>query len=143
MLRLKIGREPEWVDLAAGVRVLAAPVTSAVMMAARSDIARLEDQTDANVLVVPLTKAVARRVIVEWEGVGDEAGEALPVSPEGIDALMDLHRICEAFNARVIWPYLELQREKNASAPSPDGTSAGAEATASTVFRSARSAQGS
>ena len=43
MLALKINRAPEWVDLVPGVRVLAAPLTSVVMVAARSDIAHLAD----------------------------------------------------------------------------------------------------
>ena len=43
MLALKINRTPEWVDLVPGVRVLAAPLTSVVMVAARSDIAHLAD----------------------------------------------------------------------------------------------------
>ncbi|MCV2870635.1 hypothetical protein OEW28_18640 [Defluviimonas sp. WL0002] len=141
MLRLKINRAPEWVDLARGVRVQVSPVTSSVMVAARSDIAALPEGLDPGVVSVALTKAIARRVVIDWDGVGDEDENPIGVSEAAVDALIDLHLMCEAFNARVLWPYLELQREKNASSPSPNGISAGAEATAQTAFRSARSAQ--
>ena len=141
MLALKLRREPEWVNLGAGVRVLAQPIDSVVMMAARADLAGADEDGDANILVVLMTKAVARLVISDWEGVGDEDGAPMAVTREGIDALMDLHRFCEAFNARVLAPYLEIQREKNASSPLPNGTSEGAGATANTAKRSARSAR--
>lgn len=141
MLALKINRTPEWVDLVPGVRVLAAPLTSVVMVAARSDIAHLADGLEPAEVSVELTKAIARRVVLEWEGIGDEEENPIPVSAPAVDALMDLHRMCEAFNAVVIWPYLEIQREKNASAPLPNGTLAGAEVTANTAIQSARSAR--
>lgn len=144
MLALKIGREPEWVDLTGGVHVKAAPVTSAVMMAVRSDLAvsgvDLEDRDQAHVALV---KAVAQRVITDWKGVGDTDGNPIPVTAKGIDALMDLHRIFAAFDAEVFAPYLLVQSEKNAFAPSPNGTSAGAETTAQPATASAESARAS
>lgn len=142
MLSLRISREAEWVDLGAGVHVKAAPLTSAVMMAVRSDLAGAGlDLSDRDGMHVALVKAVAQRVILEWRGVGDEKGEPLPVSPAGIEALMDLHRLFAAFDAAVLAPYLLVQSEKNASAPSPNGTSEGAETTAAPATASARSAR--
>jgi hypothetical protein len=38
MIRLNLQSEPRWLDLGHGVRVLAAPITSALMMAARSEL---------------------------------------------------------------------------------------------------------
>jgi len=142
MLVLKIGRAPEWVDLVAGVRVRVLPLTSAVMMAVRSDLAA-EGLADTSVdgWHAALVKAIARRIVEDWKGVGDEAGNPLTISPEGIDALLDLHRVFAAFDAAVIAPYLMVQSEKNGSAPSPNGTSAAAETTAAPAKASAKSAR--
>ena len=54
----------------------------------------------------------------------------MPVTPEGIDALLEVWPIFEAFQATYVSKGLLLDAEKNASAPSPTGTSAGATATA-------------
>jgi hypothetical protein len=77
-----------------------------------------------------MAKALARLVVLDWEGVGDEAGEPLPVTPEGIDALLDILPLFEAFQLRYVSKGLLLEQEKNGSAPSPNGTSAGATGTA-------------
>jgi hypothetical protein len=50
--------------------------------------------------------------------------------PAGIDALLEVQPIFEAFQAIYVAKGLLLDAEKNASAPSPSGTSAGATATA-------------
>ncbi len=87
-----------------------------------------------------MARAVARLAILEWEGVGDAEGNPVDVSPEGIDALLDLWPAFEAFQAAYVakGPLLEL--EKNASAPLPNGPAAGAKATARPARRPARSA---
>ena len=54
----------------------------------------------------------------------------MPVTPEGIDALLEVWPVFEAFQASYMAKGLLLDAEKNASAPSPSGTSAGATATA-------------
>ena len=77
-----------------------------------------------------LAKALARRAILDWEGVGDAAGEVLPVSPEAIDALLELWPVFEAFQTRYVAKDLLLDAEKNASSPVPNGSSVGAKATA-------------
>jgi hypothetical protein len=84
--------------------------------------------------------ALARRAIVNWEGVGNESSAVIAVSPEGIDALLSLWPIFEAFNLLYVSPGMLLDAEKNGSAPSPTGTSVGATATARPVKRSARTA---
>ena len=63
-------------------------------------------------------------------GVGDEAGNLMPVSPAGIDALLEIWPVFEAFQAQYVAPGLMLDAEKNASAPSPTGPSAVATDTA-------------
>ncbi|WP_050525327.1 hypothetical protein, partial [Pseudorhodobacter aquimaris] len=77
-------------------------------------------------LALAMAKAVARRAVLEWEGVGDDAGDVVPVSPEGIDALLEIWPVFEAFQTQYVARGLILDAEKNVSAPSPTGPSAGA-----------------
>ena len=120
MLRLNLSNEPRWLDLGHGVRLLVAPLTTALMLAARSDpaivaaAADAEDATPNDDLARVVAKAVARIVVKDWEGVGDEDGEPLPLTPEGIDALLELWPIFEAFQTRYIAGALILDAEKNA-----------------------------
>ena len=134
MLRLNLSSEPEWLDLGHGVRVRVVPCTSAIMAAARG--------SDA---VEALVAADASR---DRAGAGARQGDrpaspsstgrasatptaiAIPASPEATAALIDLWPLFEAFQARYVAKGLLLDAEKNASAPSPSGTSAGATATA-------------
>lgn len=156
MLALKIGRAPEWVDLLGGaVRLHVAPLTSAVMLAVKSDLAgkvkALPPREDAdgapsegliNHWHVALVKAIAARVVLDWEGVGDEDGRPVGVTPAGIDALMDLHKVFGEFDARVVAPYLMVQAEKKDLSPLPNGTSAGATVTARPAKASAKGVRG-
>jgi hypothetical protein len=128
MIRLNLSSEPRWLDLGPSLRLQVAPVTTAIMAAARSDIAASDAPEDLpqEALAVTMAKAVARRVILDWQGVGDAEGNPLPVTPEGIDALLDIWPIFEAFQRDCLAPHLMLDQEKNASAPSPTGSSVGA-----------------
>jgi hypothetical protein len=54
----------------------------------------------------------------------------LVVSPEAIDALLDIWPIFEAFQSLYVAKGLLLDAEKNASSPMPSGSSVGATATA-------------
>ena len=120
MLRLNLSNEPRWLDLGHGVRLLVEPLTTAIMLAARGDPAivaaatEAEDNTSNDDLARIVAKAVARIVVKDWEGVGDEDGERLPVTPEGIDALLELWPIFEAFQTKYIAGALILEQEKNA-----------------------------
>jgi hypothetical protein len=87
-----------------------------------------------------MAKAVARRAVLDWEGVGDEAGNIVAVTPSGIDALLEIWPVFEAFQTQYVARGLILDAEKNASAPSPNGPSAGAIATAPPVKEPARTA---
>jgi hypothetical protein len=60
-----------------------------------------------------LLKALARLAVLDWEGVGDAAGNATPLTPEGIDALIDLWPIASAFESAYLGPALLLNEEKN------------------------------
>src|SRR6056297_845948 len=125
MLRLTLSNEPSWLDLGHGVRLLVEPLSTAVMMAARSDPAvraiagddadldRAADPSRDDQIAVIVAKAVARMVVEDWEGVGDADGKPLPVTPDGIDALLDIWPIFEAFQTRYIAGALILEQEKN------------------------------
>jgi hypothetical protein len=123
MLRLNLSTEPRWLDLGHGVRLLVEPLTTAIMLAARSDptiVAVASDAGDAHGsasnddLARIVAKAVARIVVKNWEGVGDEDGKPLPLTPEGIDALLELWPIFETFQTKYIAGALILDAEKNA-----------------------------
>ena len=143
MLRLDLTAEPRWLDLGHGVRLRVAPLTTALMVASRSDAAveALPDTATDEERALVFAKAIARRAVTEWEGVGDVDGNPVPLSPEGIDALLEVWPIFEAFQAIYVSTGLLLDVEKNVSAPSPTGTSAGATATARPAGRRARTAR--
>jgi hypothetical protein len=142
MIRLDVSAGPRWLDLGHGVRVKVPPLTTAIMMAARADpaVRDLPADTTMEERSLAFCKAVARRVITEWEGVGDTQGNPVAPTAEGIDALLDLYPLFEAFELDYVAKGLALDAEKNASAPSPNGTSAGASATARPAKRNARTA---
>ena len=132
MIRINLSPEPQWLDLGHGVRLQLLPLTTALMVATRSDCAvhALDAEASNDGRAAIFAAALARRAIVDWEGVGDADGNVLPVTPEGIDALLSLWPIFEAFNLLYVSRGMLLDAEKNGSAPSPTGTSAGATATA-------------
>jgi hypothetical protein len=137
MLKLDLGAGPRWLDLGHGVRLRTAPLTTALMVAARSDptLEALPATASDEARALAFAKAIARIAISAWEGVGDADGTPVPVTPEGIDALLEVWPLFEAFQASYVAGGLLLDAEKNASAPSPTGTSAGAAATAPRAHR--------
>jgi hypothetical protein len=120
MLRLDLSNEPRWLDLGHGVRLLVEPLTTAIMLAARSDPSIVAATADAETsasnddLARIVAKAVARIVVKDWEGIGDEDGKPLALTLEGIDALLELWPIFEAFQTKYIAGALILDAEKNA-----------------------------
>jgi hypothetical protein len=143
MLRLNLAREPHWLDLGPGVRVRVEPLTTPLMVAARSDPAlrTLPEGTSDDEIAVVFGKALAERAILDWEGVGDAEGNPVPVTPEGIAALLDIWPIFERFQMGYVARGLELEQEKNASAPSPTGSGAGAKPTARSARKAAKTAR--
>jgi hypothetical protein len=112
VLRLGLKREPYWLGLGHGVRVLVRPCTTALVMAARS--AMLADQASGpGERTAALVRALARLAIEQWEGVGDENGEPIEPTVAGVDALMDLWPMAEAFERLYFAPALLLDEEKN------------------------------
>ena len=132
MIRIQLSPDPQWLDLGHGVRLKLLPLTTALMVATRSDpaVQDLEPGASNDERAAIFATALARRAVVDWEGVGDVDGKPIPVTDEGIDALLSLWPIFEAFNLRYVSHGMLLDAEKNGSAPSPTGTSVGAKATA-------------
>ncbi len=143
MIRLNLSNRAEWLDLLPGLRVELAPMTTALMVAARSDpaLSALPQSTSSEDMALAMAKALARLAILDWEGVGDAAGDPLPLSPEGIDTLLDIWPVFEAFQAQYVARGLMLDQEKNVSAPSPNGPGAGAKATARPARKAAKTAR--
>ena len=143
MLTLDLTNAPRWLDLLPGVRLKLRPLTTALMVSARADpvVEAMPPEATTEELALAMAKAVARRAVLEWEGVGDAEGNPVGVSPEGIDALLEIWPAFEAFQAAYVAKGLLLEREKNASAPSPTGPTAGAKATARRARKPARTAR--
>ena len=135
MLTLDLSNAPQWCDLIPGVRVRLRPLTTALMVSARGDpaIADLPEGAATEEAALAMAKALARRAILEWEGIGDADGSPINPGPEAIDALLDLWPAFEAFQTLYVAKALLLGAEKNASSPLPTGLSAGAKATARPV----------
>ena len=125
MLKLSLKSEPSWLDLGHGVRLFVEPLSSAMMLAARNDPAvralagdpaQDEDGDDAaqdEAVAVIVAKALARLVVKDWEGVGDEEGALIALTPEGLDALLDIWPIFEAFQTRYVAGAMLVDAEKN------------------------------
>ena len=103
-------------------------------------IESLPETASTEELALAMAKAVARRAILDWEGVGDEDGNFVAVTPEGIDAFLEIWPVFEAFQTGLVAKGLILDAEKNVSAPSPTGPSAGAIGIAPPVKRAALTA---
>lgn len=143
MIRLDLSTKPRWLDLGSGLRLHVLPVTTAIMVAARNDpaVEALPEDASQEQMALVMAKAVARRVVTDWEGVGDANGKPVPVTPDGIDALLDIWPVFEAFQTWCLAPHLMLDAEKNVSSPLPSGASAGAKATARLASARARTAR--
>ena len=128
MIRLYLTTTPQWLDLAPACPCWCGPHTTALMVSARADsaIEALSEGATQEALAMAMAKAVARRAVLDWEGVGDDTGNAVPMTTEGIDALLEIWPVFEAFQTQYVAKGLILDAEKNVSAPSPSGPSAGA-----------------
>ena len=143
MLRLDLSNAPAWRDLGHGVRLRLAPLTTALMVAARHDpaVEALDESASDEERALVFAKAIARRAVLDWEGVGVAEGAPVAPEPAAIDALLDLYPMFEAFQLAYVNQGLLLEQEKNASAPAPTGSSAAAGATARPAKARARTAR--
>ena len=117
MLKLNLAAaaaEPVWHDLAPGVCVRVKPIDTFTLTLAASrvpgDIA--EDRGTY------VSVEAAKLAIVEWEGIGDQDGNPLPVSPDAVVALFrTVPSVYSAWHSQVYLPSyaagLEREAEKN------------------------------
>ena len=145
MLRLNLSKEPHWLDMPGGVRIQCTPYSTEVMIDAQQDPAvQAADAEKSNRhLGALVAKAIARRVIVDWEGVGNADGEPIPPDPDAINALMNIWPIFEAFQDSYVAGLFALSAEGNGSTPSPNGNSEGARNTAAPARSRAKPARAS
>lgn len=143
MLTLDLTNAPRWHDLASGARVQIRPLTTALMVAARSDpaVETVPEEAADEERAVAFAKALARRAVLAWDGIGDADGKPINASAEAIDALLDVWPIFEAFQLTYVSKGLLLEQEKNASALLPNGPLAGASSTAKPARKPARTAR--
>lgn len=157
MLKLKIQKEPYWLNLGSGVKVKVKPCTSAIFYEAKafmnervSEMAkRYKDAKDTGVVddslpdLEDLTKreafadqnlilGLALAGIVEWDGVLEaESDEKAPLTPEKIEELFsNFWLIAENFRQQYCGVQEIIEAEKNVSTPAPSGTSVTGETTA-------------
>lgn len=144
MLKLTLSPEPTWLEIDGGVRVKVPPMDTAMLRAveytAWNAYAALktaatggddEAVTLDNMAVAKLEGAFAlARVralaahIICWEGVTDDAGYALPLTPEVLDAFA-AHPIAGPAFARAYDATVKpMIAEGNGSAPSAPGDGA-------------------
>jgi hypothetical protein len=138
-------REPFWLDLIPGVRVRVRPITSAAIIAARHAAAdAMKDVAEAervSLASAAFTRSVVLWGVVDWEGVGDAGGKPIKPTPDAIDELLEVWPAFDALDRLYVAPALVLDDEKNGSSPLPNGTSAGAKATARRARKNARPAR--
>ena len=143
MLTLDLTNQPRWYDLAPGVRLQLRPLTTALMVATRSDLAveAVPESASDEERAVAFAKALARRAVLTWEGIGDADGNPIDPCLDAVDALLDIWPIFEVFQLTYVSKGLLLDQEKNVSALSPNGPLAGASDTAKRAKRRAKPAR--
>lgn len=116
MIYLNLDGKPIVLKVADGVTLTLRPLSSAVVVAAQTDPYLLEairTKSDAEVSVA-FAVAVAKKAIINWEGVGDADGLPVDVSADNIAGLMDIWPILQKFQAKYVEPAMALVDEKNA-----------------------------
>jgi len=128
MLTLDLTNAPRLHDLVAGVKAELRPLTTALMVATRSDpaVEAVPEEASDEERAVAFAKALARRAVLAREGVGDADGNEIEPSAAAIDALLDIWPIFETFQLTYFSKGLLLEQEKTVSVSSPNGPSAGA-----------------
>lgn len=149
MIRLKINKDPYWLDLGYGVKVKVKPCTSAVFYEAKAfmnaklaDLAKVykankeagvQDNTLPDIEDPIKREALAERFllvglglagIMEWTGVLEaEEEKTAPLIESKIEELFsNFWAIAESFRQQYCGLQELLSAEKNASTPEPNGT---------------------
>ncbi len=116
MLKLNPAKAtPFWIDITGGARVQVKPVTVVAIIAARQAAADAIKTTgeDAAMGIAAFTRSIARWGIVAWEGIGDADGEPVDLTPENIDALLEVLPAFDAIDRLYVLPALVGANEKN------------------------------
>lgn len=148
MLRL-VKQEERWLEPLPGVRIRVAPITRATWREARRAAAaalRASGETgeaaisgeNAEAAGDEMSRVLIERGIIEWEGVADQDGAPLPVTPEAIALLLDDPARFDAIDQAYILPWLLRDAEGNGSAGSPNGISTKATPARITASRRAK-----
>ena len=149
MIRLKVNKEPYWLELGYGVKVKVKPCTSAVFYEAKaymnsklSELAKvyqanksagIEDNSLADIENPIKREALADKFlliglgiagILEWNGVMDaEKDEVAPLNEGKIDELFsNFWAVAENFRHQYCGLHEIIEAEKNAYTPEPNGT---------------------
>ena len=144
MLKLKLSRDPYWIDMPFEVRVQVRPISTSLMLEMNRDPAVQDAKNEdakTETMGVAMVLSMARLAIIAWEGVTDDTGQPVEVTPENINALMDVFQIFQSFQTAYALPALELGQEGNALPPLPNGNLAAADPTVQPVPKSVRPAR--
>ena len=165
MIRLKIQKEPYWLELGYGVKVKVKPCTSAVFYEAKaymnSKLAELakvykanKDAGITNETASDIENPVKREAladkflliglgiagILEWDGVMEaDEDKSAPLTENKIDELFsNFWAVAENFRSQYCGLREVLEAEKNVSTPAPNGTLAMGKATAEDAEKTAK-----
>jgi hypothetical protein len=149
MLRLTMDRRPRWLVLEYGVKVEVRPLSTSIneaaiaearrraaVFSAEADVAEKAGQpldalgaNGANAAWLEgqrqqfYAEALARYAILRWEGVADDGGNPLPVTPAAIEAFAAHPDLSLSFVAAYSRSLREVAVEGNGSALFSDGAS--------------------
>ncbi len=168
MLRLKINKEPYWLELGYGVNVKVKPCTSAVFYEAKAymnskfaELAKIYQANKAAGIAIDTVADIENPVkreamadkyllvglgiagILEWTGVLEaEEDKAAPLTESKIAELFsNFWAVAENFRHQYCGLQEILAAEKNAFTPAPNGTSAMGEVIATVAEKTKTSAR--
>ncbi|MDP3853152.1 hypothetical protein [Phenylobacterium sp.] len=150
MLTVKKNREPVWIvltlpDAPEPSRLLLKPWTSLGIGAGREELERaIAAGATVGEANVAFSIGMAVWAALAWEGVGDEEGDPLDITPDGVRELLEQNQgAYDAVDRKYVVPAFLEEHEKNGSSPLPRGTSpAGALTLKKTKARKSRGAAG-
>ena len=135
MIRLDLPREPHWLELPHGVRLLVRPLDTATDAAARAaaaadlrergqDVppAAAKDSWRLGQAKAALAQALGQLTILEWSGVLVSDGAPAPVTGETVALLMAIPDIATAFLRQIYAPLDRLASEGEGCGAAPAGT---------------------
>jgi hypothetical protein len=143
MLRVRSGRPDIRVALPDGAAILfrSDKPTAGVVAGRRAAGVVVEAGGDAADASVAFTVALAAWGALSWEGVGDEDGQLLELTPQSLEMLMtEVPEAYRAIDQGFVIPILTRDAEKNVSAPLPAGAMPAAGARKTTKARTAKTA---